>query len=87
MASEWGPRMSNEEYFDYMERAAQASDAAEVAAIRRDILQRYQGDPRADAFCDALAEHQRRFEVGASRPRTRPEGPSRDGRATGHLGR
>ena len=81
MTSEWGPRMSNEEYFDYMERAAGASSAGEVAAIRRDILQRYRGDPRADAFCDALSEHQRRFELGA--PRLRSEGPARESRPTG----
>ena len=81
MVREWGPRMSNEEYFEYMERAAEASSAGEVAAIRRDILQRYKGDPRADAFCDALSEHQRRFELGASR--ARPEGAARESRATG----
>ena len=81
MASEWGPRMSNEEYFDYMERAAGASSAGEVAAIRRDILQRYKGDPRADAFCDALSEHQKRFELGAARGRR--ESSARDGRSMG----
>ena len=82
MINDWGPRMSNEEYFDYMERAAGASSAGEIAAIRRDILQRYKGDPRADAFCDALSEHQKRFELGATR--TRPESSARDGRSMGH---
>jgi hypothetical protein len=81
VVNEWGPRMSNEEYFDYMERAAGASSAGEVAAIRRDILQRYRGDPRADAFCDALSEHQRRFELSASR--AGPERPAREGRTAG----
>jgi hypothetical protein len=82
VASEWGPRMSNEEYFDYLERAAGASSAGEVAAIRRDILQRYKGDPRADAFCDALSEHQKRFELGATRVRS--DSSARDGRSMGH---
>jgi hypothetical protein len=77
--------MSNEEYFEYMERAARASSASEVAAIRRDILQRYRGDSRADAFCDALSEHERRFELGASR--ARPESSAREGRTMGRLRR
>ena len=61
------PRMTAQEYLSYLDRAAVAHDALEVAQLRADALQRWAGDPWAVELADSLALHQERLALHEGR--------------------
>jgi hypothetical protein len=66
MMDDRAARMPNQEYFEFMERAASARSAAEVARVRDEVRRRWAGDPRADDLSEALYAHQLRFSGGSA---------------------
>ena len=58
MKSDRAPRMSSHEYHECLERAASATRAADVAALRAEVLRRWEGDPRAQDLSELLHEHE-----------------------------
>ena len=62
------PRMSNLDYFRFLDRAANATSEAEVERIRAEVMQRWRGDPRADDLTEALYAHKTRFQDTESYP-------------------
>jgi hypothetical protein len=91
MTNEFAPRMSQREFFGYIDRAAQATDAGQVARLRLRLREHYKGDARADELCEALYEHELRLrgesgQLGALRHQRAKSGesvvprtPSREG--------
>ena len=64
MSDDRAPRMPSREYTAYLERAADATSAAEVRQLRAEVLARWRGDPQADDFAEALYIHERRLAGG-----------------------
>jgi hypothetical protein len=61
MANDHAQRMSNEEYFRCLDRAANARRPEDVLEIRNEVVRRFRGDPRADDLAEALYAHQERL--------------------------
>ncbi|MDQ3809258.1 MAG: hypothetical protein M3336_03110 [Chloroflexota bacterium] len=57
MATDYTPRMSNQEHFGYLVRGAAAQTAQEVHQLRTELIERWRGDPRAAALAETLDAH------------------------------
>jgi hypothetical protein len=55
------PRMSTQDYFACLDRAARARGPAEVRQLRLEVMRRWRGDPRADDLVEALYAHLERL--------------------------
>lgn len=61
MGNDHAARMSTQEYFHWLDRAASATTAEEVHRLRSEVLGRWRDDPRADDLSEALYAHQERL--------------------------
>ncbi len=62
MPDDRAQRLSNLEYYQYLEQAAAAKSAAQVRGIRTEVIRLYRGDPRADDLAEALYAHAERLD-------------------------
>ncbi|MDQ6827431.1 MAG: hypothetical protein M3081_01020 [Gemmatimonadota bacterium] len=77
MQSDYAPRMTNESYFNYLERGASSNQPEEVRALRREVIALWHGDARADDLAEALYAHEIRLAERDGSPRARPTFDSR----------
>ena len=69
MANDYAPRMSNESYFDFLERGAMSARPEDVRELRHEVMQRFRGDARADDLAEALYAHEVRLAESRSMSR------------------
>ena len=61
MANDYTPRMSTREYFRYLAGGAEATTAADLQRLRRDLMHRSPGDPSAEDLTETLYAQQERL--------------------------